>query len=149
MSSFKGRHTYAVDDKGRIAIPLKLRKNIAPASKKKFVVTRGLERCLYLYPQDEWSKVEQFARSLSIMDASQRDFVRALFQWADDVDPDGQFRIALSQELKQYAGIENEVVILGVLDRIEIWSPSVLAEHEQNQSPAYETVAKQVYSPQQ
>jgi MraZ protein len=149
MSSFKGRHTYAVDDKGRIAIPLKLRKNIAPASKKKFVVTRGLELCLYLYPQDEWSKLEQFARSLSFIDASQRDFVRTLFQWADDVDPDGQFRIMLSQELKQYAGIENEVVILGVLDRIEIWSPVALAEHERKQSPTYETVAKQVYTPQQ
>lgn len=149
MSSFKGRHTYAVDEKGRIAIPLKLRKNIAPASKKKFVVTRGLERCLYLYPQDEWSKLEGFARSLSFMDAGQRDFVRTLFQWADDVEPDGQFRIALSSELKQYAGIENEVVILGVLDRIEIWSPNTLAEHEGKQSPTYETVATQVYSPKQ
>jgi MraZ protein len=149
MSSFKGRHTYAVDDKGRIAIPLKLRKNIAPKSKKRFVVTRGLERCLYLYPQDEWDKLESFSRSLSFRDAADRDFVRALFQWADDVEPDGQFRIMLSPELKQYAGIENEVVILGVLDRMEIWSPAALAEHEQRQSPTYETVAKQVYAPQQ
>ncbi|MEK7748795.1 MAG: division/cell wall cluster transcriptional repressor MraZ, partial [Bacteroidota bacterium] len=69
MSSFKGRFTYAVDDKGRIALPAKLRKSISTNSKGNFVVTRGLERCLYIYPHDEWNKLEEYIRGLSFLDA--------------------------------------------------------------------------------
>jgi MraZ protein len=148
MSSFKGRYSYSVDEKGRIAIPAKLRKNIAPSSKGKFVVTRGLERCLYLYPQDEWGKLEQFVRSLSFLDAKHRFFSRTLFQWAEDMEPDGQSRIMIPQELLTYAGIEREAIILGVLDRIEIWSPVILEEYQKSQADTYESVAGQVFKPQ-
>jgi MraZ protein len=147
MSSFKGRYRYAVDEKGRIAIPAKLRKNIAPASRKNFVVTRGLEKCLYLYPLDEWNKLEQSLRSLSLRNDKDRQFARTISSWAEDAGPDGQFRIMLSAELKQYAGITEEVLVLGVLERIEIWSPAVLDAFEKDQSQSYESAAEQVFAP--
>ena len=148
LSSLKGRYSYSVDEKGRIAIPAKLRKNIAQKSRGKFVVTRGLEPCLYLYPQDEWNTLEKFMRSLSFLDEKHRSFNRTLFQWAEDLAPDGQSRIMVSQELLAYAGISTEVIILGVLDRIEIWSPDTLASYERRQAEPYEAVAGQVFKPQ-
>jgi MraZ protein len=149
MSCFKGRYTYSVDEKGRIALPAKIRKNVATGVKGKFVVTRGFERCLYVYPQDEWNTLEQNARSLSFLDAKQRNFNRTLFQWAADSQLDSQSRITVQQDLLDYAGIKNEVIVLGVLDRIELWSPSVFDEFQKMQPETYETVAEQVFKPQQ
>ena len=148
MSTFKGRYRYAVDEKGRIAIPAKLRKNLAPASRKSFVVTRGLERCLYLYPLDEYTRLEQSLRALSLRDEQDRQFARAIASWAEDVAPDGQFRIMLPAELKEYAGITEEVFVLGVLERIEIWSPAILEAYERERSAAYESSAGRVFGPQ-
>ena len=145
MSTFKGRFTYAVDDKGRIALPAKLRKSISSNSKGNFVITRGFEHCLYVYPLDEWNRLEEYIRSLSFLDAQHRFFSRTLFQWATDGQLDSQSRISVPQELLTYAGIEKEVMILGVLDRIELWSPSVYEEYQKNQPHTYETVAERVF----
>ncbi|MBI3006215.1 MAG: division/cell wall cluster transcriptional repressor MraZ [Ignavibacteriales bacterium] len=145
MSTFKGRFTYAVDEKGRIALPAKLRKSVSSNSKGNFVITRGFEHCLYVYPQDEWNRLEEYIRSLSFLDAQHRFFSRTLFQWATDGQLDSQSRVSVPQELLTYAGIENEVMILGVLDRIELWSPSVYEEYQKNQPHTYETVAEKVF----
>jgi MraZ protein len=149
MSSFKGRYCYSVDEKGRVALPAKLRVNLAASAKGIFVITRGFERCLYIYPQDEWNKLEQFVRSLSFLDAQHRFYARTLFERANDSKIDSQSRITLPTDLIKFAGIENEVLILGVLDRIEIWSPSVYEEYQKNHPDTYETVAEQVFKPQQ
>ncbi|MFZ1976487.1 MAG: division/cell wall cluster transcriptional repressor MraZ [Bacteroidota bacterium] len=148
MSSFKGRYSYSVDEKGRIALPAKLRKNVASSAKGNFVITRGFEKCLYVYPQDEWNTLEQNVRSLSFLDAKQRNFNRTLFQWAADSQLDSQSRITVQQDLLDYAGIKNEVIVLGVLDRIELWSPSVYDEFQKIQPVTYETVAEQVFKQQ-
>jgi MraZ protein len=76
MSSFKGSYTYAVDDKGRINLPAKLRKYVSREANETFVVKRGFEQCLYVYPADEWNKLEQNLRNLSNYDAEHRRFVR-------------------------------------------------------------------------
>lgn len=144
MSSFKGRFTYAVDEKGRIALPAKLRKSISAASKG-IVITRGFEKCLYIYPQDEWNKLEEFVRSLSFLDAQHRFFSRTLFQWATDGQLDSQSRISVPQELLSYASIKEQAIILGVLDRVELWNPLVYEEYLKNQPHTYETVAERVF----
>ena len=148
MSSFKGRYSYSVDEKGRVALPAKLRLNLASSVKGKFVVTRGFERCLYVYPQDEWNKLEQFVRSLSFLDAQHRFYARTLFERANDSKIDQQSRITLPPDLMRFAAIENEVLILGVLDRIEIWNPSIYEEYQKNHPDTYETVAEQVFKSQ-
>jgi len=147
MSSFKGRHIYSVDEKGRVALPAKLRVKISAKSKGNFVITRGFERCLYVYPQDEWEKLEQFVRSLSFLDARHRFYSRTLFEMASDSRLDNQYRLTIPPELLSFADIKDEVLIIGVLDRIEMWNPAVYDEYKRNQPDTYETVAEQVFKP--
>lgn len=144
MSSFKGRFSYAVDNKGRIALPAKLRKSVQPTANEMFILTRGFEQCLFLYPQDEWNTLENSIRNLSPSNPQHRFFVRTLLQWSNDCQLDSQARISVPQELLKFAGIENEVLILGVLERIEIWNPGIYEEYMNNQPATYETVAEAV-----
>jgi MraZ protein len=149
MSSFKGRYTYSVDSKGRVALPAKLRKNVLPASNDTFTITRGFERCLFLYPLDEWNRLEEAIRGLSFSDPQHRFFIRTLLEWATDGQLDNQARLSIPQNLLEHAGIakESEVLILGVLERIEIWNPEQYAQYKNSQPATYETVAEQVLKP--
>jgi MraZ protein len=147
MSSFKGRFSYSVDNKGRLALPAKLRKNVSPTSNDTFIVTRGFEQCLFVYPQDEWAKVEDSIRGLSPSIPQHRFFVRTLLQWAVDGQLDSQARISIPQDLLKFASIENEVLIIGVLERIELWNPKIYEEYMNNQPATYETVAEAVLKP--
>lgn len=147
MSSFKGRYSYSVDNKGRIALPAKVRKNVSPAANDTFILTRGFEQCLFVYPQDEWAKVEDAIRGLSPSNPQHRFFVRTLLQWAVDCQLDSQARLSIPQDLLKFAGIENEVLILGVLERIEIWNPKIYEAYMNNQPATYETVAEVVLKP--
>ena len=88
MSSFKGRFSYSVDNKGRIALPAKLRKTVSPEANETFIVTRGFEQCLFVYPQDEWNKLEDSIRRLSPSNPQHRFFVRTLLQWSTDCQLD-------------------------------------------------------------
>lgn len=144
MSSFKGRYSYSVDNKGRIALPVKLRKNVSPEANDTFIISRGFEQCLFVYPQDEWNKVEQMIRGLSSSNPQHRFLVRTLLQWATDTQLDSQSRITIPQDLLKFANIENEVLVIGVLERIEIWNPKIYEEYMNNQPATYETVAESV-----
>ncbi len=144
MSSFKGSYQYSVDSKGRINIPARLRKNLSPDANDTFVVTRGYENCLFVYPLDEWNKLEQSIRGLSSTNPKHRFFMRTLLERATESQLDGQSRITIPKDLLQFAGIENEVVIIGVLDRIEVWNPRSYREYQESQPESYETVAQNV-----
>ncbi len=144
MSSFKGSYDYSVDNKGRINIPSRLRKYISPEANDTFVITRGYEQCLYVYPLDEWNKVEENIRQLSSTNPKHRFFMRTLLERATESQLDGQFRITIPKELLQFAGIENEVFIIGVLEHIEVWNPGTYAEYQKTQAESYESVAQTV-----
>jgi MraZ protein len=144
MSSFKGSYSYSVDNKGRINIPARLRKYVSPEANDTFVVTRGYEQCLFVYPLDEWNKLEQSIRGLSPSDPKHRFFTRTLLQRALESQLDGQSRITIPKELLQFASIENEVLILGVLERIEVWNPKVYDSYLKTQAESYESVAQTV-----
>jgi MraZ protein len=146
MSSFKGSYEYSVDSKGRINIPAKLRRNLSAEANDTFVVTRGYERCLFAYPLDEWNTLEQSVRRLSSSDPKHRFFERVLLSWATDTQLDAQSRISISRELLQFAGIENAVLIIGVLERIEIWNPQLYQEYLKTQGETYEEVAQHVFT---
>jgi MraZ protein len=145
MSSFKGSYGYSVDSKGRINIPAKLRKYVSLEANDTFVITRGYERCLSVYPLDEWNMLEQSIRQLSPSNPKHRFFTRTLLQYATESTLDGQSRITIPKELLQYAGIEDQVLILGVLERIEVWNPKVHEEYLQAQAESYENVAQTVF----
>lgn len=144
MSSFKGSHEYSVDSKGRINIPARLRKYVSPEANDTFIVTRGYEKCLFVYPLDEWNKLEQSIRDLSATNPQHRFFMRTLLELATESQLDGQSRITVPRELLQFAGIENDVLILGVLERIELWNPRIYQDYLKAQADTYENVAQNV-----
>lgn len=144
MSSFKGSYTYSVDNKGRVNLPANLRKYVSPEANETFVITRGFEKCLFVYPQDEWNKLEQHLRELSSYNPQDRLFMRVLLEYAKESPLDGQARITIPQQLLDYAGIQNEVRIIGVLDKIELWTPKVYEEYLSSQSESYESIAAHV-----
>ncbi len=144
MSSFKGSYEYSVDNKGRINIPARLRKYVSPEANDTFVLTRGYEKCLFVYPLDEWNKLEQSIRLLSSTNPKHRFFMRRLLEKATESQLDGQARITIPKELLQFGGIENDVLILGVLERLELWNPATYREYEKAQTDSYEDVAQTV-----
>jgi len=144
MSSFKGSYNYSVDSKGRINLPAKLRKYVSPEANDTFVVTRGHEGCLFVYPLDEWNKLEALLRGLSSYDSEHRLFMRSLLEYAWEAQLDSQARIFIPQELREYAALTNEVRIIGTLDKIEIWSPSVYEEYKNIQTESYDSIAAKV-----
>lgn len=149
MSSFKGSFTYTVDSKGRINIPAKMRKNLSPEANNSFVITRGFEPCIFVYPYDEWMKREAEISKLHQTDPKHRFFTRMLLQYATDAELDGQSRIILPKELMQYAKIENDVFILGAFDRIEVWNPDEYKKYLESQQEDYLTVASTVFEKEQ
>ena len=144
MSSFKGSYSYSVDNKGRINIPSKLRKYVSPDANDTFIITRGYEKCLFVYPQDEWNRLEASIRLLSPTNPKHRYFTRTLLERATESQLDGQSRITIPRELLRFAAIENEVLILGVLERIEVWNPKLYQEYLTAQGDSYEDVAQTV-----
>jgi MraZ protein len=144
VSSFKGSYGYSVDSKGRINIPARLRKYVSTEANDTFVITRGYDQCLYVYPLDEWTRLELEIRQLSSTNPKHRFFKRRLLEWATESQLDGQFRIMIPRDLLQFAGIENDVLIIGVLDHIEVWNPRIYEAYLKTQDESYETVAQTV-----
>jgi MraZ protein len=144
MSSFRGSYSYSVDSKGRVNLPAKLRKNVSPEANDSFIITRGFEKCLFVYPSDEWNKLEQNLRVLSTYNPEHRLFLRSLLDLVFECQLDSQARIFIPQELRDYAGIDGEVRIIGVLDKIEIWNPKIYQEYMASQTDTYETIAAKV-----
>ncbi|HZY10019.1 MAG TPA: division/cell wall cluster transcriptional repressor MraZ [Bacteroidota bacterium] len=144
MSSFKGSYMYAVDTKGRVNLPAKLRKYVSPETNDTFVVTRGFEKCLFVYPIDEWNKLEQNLRNLSAYNQEHRRFIRAILELAQESQLDGQARLSIPQELREYASIQSEVRIIGTLDKIELWNPKEYDEYRTTQPESYESIAEKV-----
>ncbi len=144
MSSFKGLYQYSLDSKGRVNIPAKFRKAMAPESQETFVITRGLEGCLFVYPLDEWNRIEKKLRNLSMTQKSNRLFVRMLTSHAAEASYDRQGRIAIPPYLAELARIEKDVLIIGALERIEIWSPKVYDEYISGSPETFESVAEKI-----
>jgi MraZ protein len=117
---FLGRHAHNLDEKGRVAIPARFRDLLADG----LVLTRGIDQCIAAYPRAAWDRLAEQVNALSMADRDARQFRRMVFAEAADVALDRQGRIMVPPELRRYAGIERETVIVGVHTSIEIWSPS-------------------------
>ena len=115
---FKGEYQHALDAKNRIIVPSKLREGLG----NNFVITKGLDGCLYAYPMEEWISLEEKLKNLPLTNRDARAFVRFFFSGASEIEIDKQGRGLIPQNLKEYACIEKEIVSIGVLNRVEIWS---------------------------
>ena len=124
--SFTGEFRNTIDQKNRLSIPAKYRKALSPVNDGTFVLTRGFDQCLILYPLDEWKKVEGQLGSLSSIKVRHRNFVRSIVRCAIHVKYDSQGRIAIPENLLEYAKIDNNVAVIGMIKKIEIWSPELL-----------------------
>ncbi|CAA9586033.1 MAG: Cell division protein MraZ [uncultured Thermomicrobiales bacterium] len=116
---FLGRFAHALDAKGRLAVPARFREALAEG----VVLTRGIDRCLSLYPMAAWRPLAEKVSALPITDPDARNFRRMVFAEATDLDLDGQGRILVPPELRRYAGLEREALVVGMDTAIEIWSP--------------------------
>ena len=125
---FIGEYQHALDAKNRIIVPAKLREGLGD----KFVITKGLDGCLYAYPLEEWRILEEKLKTLPLTNKDARSFVRFFFSGACEVEVDKQWRGLIPQNLKEYACIEKDIVSIGVLSRIEIWSKEKWNEYNKS-----------------
>ncbi len=115
---FMGEYSHNIDAKGRLIIPAKFREQLGG----EFVVTKGLDGCLFVYPNQEWNTIEErFRKQPMTMRKEARKFVRFFFAGAASLELDKQGRILLPQVLREFAGLKKDVVLVGVMDRVEIW----------------------------
>lgn len=143
---FRGHFTYSIDSKGRISIPAKLRKQVAPEANDTFIMTKGTATCVDVYPLDQWQKFEERLLQLDPFNPEDAKFIRMISQFATDDNLDSQSRILLPQSLLEYAKIEKEVLILGALKKIEVWNPKVYEEYINQGKESYEQIAAKVMS---
>ena len=115
---FMGEYNHTIDTKGRLIIPSKFREALGG----EFVITKGLDGCLFVYAGDDWNAFEQKLTSLPLINKEARQFARFFLAGAATVEVDKQGRILLPANLREYAGIDKEVVSVGVFSRVEIWS---------------------------
>lgn len=141
---FKGQAEYSVDSKGRVAIPAKMRSVLNPEAKSTFTITRGFEDCIFLYPLDEWTRIESEISGLNMFNSDARGFVRVIMMWADEASLDGQGRITIPKPLIEFASVGDKALIIGAFDHIEIWNPDRFSEYLNKQPDDYETLAERV-----
>lgn len=115
---FMGEYNHTIDAKGRLIVPAKFREILGD----NFIVTKGLDGCLFVYPNDEWTRFEEKLKSLPLTNKNARQFTRFFLAGAAACEVDKQGRILLPQVLRGFASLDKDVVLVGVASRIEIWS---------------------------
>lgn len=138
--SMKGQFNHNIDAKGRLIVPSKLRDQLGGS----FVVTKGLDDCLYAYPEDEWEKFSDKLNSLPIANKNARQFKRFFQAGATDCEIDSQGRILLPQILREFAGINKEVVIIGNGEKAEIWSKERWDDNTSDEALDMDEIATQM-----
>ncbi len=134
---FMGEYQHNMDAKGRVIVPAKFRESLGDS----FVATRGLDNCLFVYPMHEWSILEEKLTSLPITSKNARTFVRFFFSGATECDLDKQGRVSIPANLRNYAGLEKEIVVIGLANRIELWSKEKWDEYMEAAEDASEDIA--------
>ncbi|HBY21679.1 MAG: cell division/cell wall cluster transcriptional repressor MraZ [Clostridiales bacterium GWE2_32_10] len=127
---FIGEYEHSVDEKGRVLVPSKFRAKLG----ERFIVTKGLEACLYIYTMDEWTKFEEKLKALPFSSKDARKFTRFFLAGAEECEIDKQGRILIPANLREYAKLEKAITSIGVSNRIEIWSTDKWNEYNEDES---------------
>jgi MraZ protein len=135
-----GTHTPKLDDKNRLILPAKFREELSSG----IVVTRGQERCLYLFSASEFASVHEKIRQAPVTSKQARDYLRVFLSGASDEVPDRQGRITLPALLRAYAGLTRELVIIGVGSRAEVWDSTTWQQYLANNEQAFSETAEEV-----
>jgi len=139
---FMGEFHHCIDDKNRLVIPSNYRSNLG----ENFIITRGLENCLYIYTAAEWQKIVDKLASLPFTKKDARVFIRSFFSAAANCNLDRQGRINITSPQAIHAGITKECVIIGANDRIEIWSKENWNKFNEEYSETLESVAEHLFN---
>jgi MraZ protein len=135
---FIGEHSHTIDTKGRLSIPAKYRGELAGG----IVVTRGLDRCLWVYGQREWAGIAHKLSQLPISQKKSRAFARLMLAGAWDAELDSQGRVLIPEYLRRYAGLGKQAVLAGIYNRIEVWDEDSWSEYRQQTEAASEEIAE-------
>ncbi|KGN36301.1 cell division protein MraZ [Knoellia subterranea KCTC 19937] len=137
---FLGTHTPRLDDKGRLFLPAKFRERLSTG----LVVTRGQERCLYVFPMDEFVKVTQQMQEAPTTNRAVRDYIRVFLSGASDEIPDKQGRVTIPAHLRQYAGLNRECTVIGTGSRVEVWDTEAWNDYLASTEQAYSEQSEEV-----
>lgn len=135
---FIGEHQHSLDEKGRIIIPSKFRADLG----LEFVMTKGLDNCLFVYPKSEWEILEEKLKTLPLTSKDARAFVRFFFSGASESTLDKQGRVLIPANLREHSRLDKDAVIIGVSTRIEIWSKDHWDNYIDEDNLSYESIAE-------
>jgi MraZ protein len=137
---FLGTHQPRLDEKGRLFLPAKYREELAEG----LVITKGQERCLYVFPVEEFQRITEALRTAPVTAKAVRDYSRVLFASASDEVPDKQGRITIPQSLREYAGLRRDCVVIGANTRLEIWDAQAWETYLADQEQAFADLSEEV-----
>lgn len=135
---FMGEYRHTVDAKGRMIVPAKFREGLG----EQFVLTRGLDQCLFGYPMNEWKLIEEKLKALPLTKKDARAFTRFFFSGATECELDKQGRVNIASSLMNYAKLEKECVVIGVSNRIELWSKVIWEQYTEEQEDSFAEIAE-------
>lgn len=135
---FMGEYKHNLDTKGRMIVPAKFREELGEV----FVVTRGLDKCLFAYPMNEWKVIEEKLKKLPLTKKDARAFTRFFFSGAIECEVDKQGRINIPPTLRTYAELEKECTVIGVSERIEIWASEKWEEYVEESEESFSEIAE-------
>ncbi|MBU8613032.1 MULTISPECIES: division/cell wall cluster transcriptional repressor MraZ [Bacillus] len=135
---FMGEYQHTIDAKGRMIVPAKFREGLG----EQFVLTRGLDQCLFGYPMDEWKQIEEKLKALPLTKKDARAFTRFFFSGATECELDKQGRVNIASSLLNYAKLEKECVVIGVSNRIELWSKVIWEQYTEEQEDSFAEIAE-------
>jgi MraZ protein len=137
---FIGEYQHSIDLKKRLAVPSKLRSEL----KNKIVVTRGLDKCLFIYPLKVWDELAGKLGTLPVGESGTRSFIRLMLAGAVDAEIDKQGRILIPDFLKDYAGLKKNVIIAGIYNRLEVWDEMKWKEYKKSAEKNTDEIAEQL-----
>ena len=138
---FLGTHTPRLDEKGRLFLPAKYRDKLAHG----LVITRGQERCLYVFPMAEFERIAAAMHSTPVSSKAVRDFQRVFLSGASDEVPDKQGRVTIPPMLRDYASLQRDCIVIGAMNRIEIWDSAAWQTYSDQQEQAFADLSEEVF----
>ncbi len=138
---YMGEYHHNIDEKRRLIIPAKFRQSLG----NKFVITRGLEKCIYVYSYEDWNRIVAKLKTLPFTKKDARTFIRSFFSGATECEFDSTGRINIASPLASYANIEKACVVIGANDRVEIWSETLWNEFLDGNAEQLETIAENLF----
>ncbi len=137
---FIGEYTYSIDDKKRLAVPVKFRSLLG----KKAVITRGLDQCLFVFSTKEWESLAEKINKLPLSQSDARGFSRLMLGGAMEVSIDGSGRVLVPDYLKKYANLSKKVALVGVLNRVELWDEDTWEKYKGKTEKEGENIAERL-----